>query len=207
MARPKGDIDVRILHAARLRFLNEGVDGASLRAIAKDAKTSIGMVYYYYPTKDELFLSVVEEVYERVLRDLVVALDPEKPVRERIQRLYERIGRLEDQELLVFRLVVREALVSSSRLSQIISRFQRGHLPLVFRTIADGLADGTLDARRHPLLLAGALIGMGAAPQVLRRVLGSSLFPDLDVNDFARQLVDILLNGVGAPAAPPPTSS
>ena len=45
MARPRSDIEPRIVHAARRRFLKEGVDGASLRTIAKDAGTSIGMVY------------------------------------------------------------------------------------------------------------------------------------------------------------------
>jgi AcrR family transcriptional regulator len=45
MARPASDIAPRIVHAARERFLFEGVDGASLRNIAKDAGTNIGMVY------------------------------------------------------------------------------------------------------------------------------------------------------------------
>ncbi|MFO7177145.1 MAG: TetR/AcrR family transcriptional regulator [Pseudomonadota bacterium] len=196
MARPKSDIDVRILHAARARFLAEGVDGASLRAIAKDAGTNIGMIYYYFPTKDDLFLAVVEEVYERLLADLVVALDPEKPVRERIRQLYERVGRLNDEERLVLRLVVREALVSSSRLESILARFQRGHLPLVFRMIADGIADGTFDARRDPLVLAGALLGVGAAPQVLRRFLGERLGLTPSAN-LAEQLVEVLFEGVG----------
>jgi AcrR family transcriptional regulator len=197
MARPKSDIEPRILHAARARFLFEGVDGASLRAIAKDAGTNIGMVYYYFPTKDDLFLAVVEEVYERILADLVVALAPEQSVRERIRRLYERVGRLDDEELMVLRLVVREALISSTRLERILSRFERGHLPLVFRTIGDGIADGTLDPKRHPLLLAGALLGMGGAPQILRRVLGER-FPALGGGDVAEQLVELLLNGAGA---------
>lgn len=197
MARPKSDIDIRILHAARARFLVEGVDGASLRAIAKDARTSIGMVYYYFPTKDDLFLAVVEEVYERVLADFVVALAPEKPVRERIRNLYERIGRFDEDERLVLKLVVREALVSSSRLERLLARFQRGHLPLVFRVIQDGIADGALDARLHPILLAGTLLGVGAAPQVLRRLLGSRLPGLPEGGAVADQLVDVLFDGVG----------
>jgi AcrR family transcriptional regulator len=44
MARPRSDIRPRLLASARARFLREGVDGASLRSIAKDAATNIGMV-------------------------------------------------------------------------------------------------------------------------------------------------------------------
>jgi AcrR family transcriptional regulator len=65
MPRPKSDIDARIVAAARARFLVEGVDGASLRSIAQDAGTNVGMIYYYFPTKDDLFLGVVEDVYAR----------------------------------------------------------------------------------------------------------------------------------------------
>ena len=195
MARPRSDIAPRILHAALARFLFEGVDGASLRAIAKDAGTSIGMVYYYFPTKDDLFFAVVEEIYARVLADLTFALDPSAPVPERIRHLYECIGRLDEEELLVLRLVAREALVSSARLERLLARFERGHLPLVFRAVTDGMADGTLDASRHPLLLVGAMLGMGAVPQVLRRVLR---VPGLAEGEIASTLVELLLNGVGS---------
>lgn len=202
MPRPKSDIDVRILHAARERFLKQGVDGAPLRAIAKDAGTSIGMVYYYFPTKDDLFLAVVEEVYERVLGDFSAALAIDVPVVERIRRLYQRIGRLDAEELMVLRLVVREALVSSSRLERIIERFQRGHIPLVLRTVADGIADGTLDDQRHPLLLLAAVISLGTMPQFAARLLSSRLplgrAPE--GAELADQLVQLLLTGAGGKA-------
>jgi TetR/AcrR family transcriptional regulator len=199
MPRPKSDIDVRILHAARQRFLTEGVDGASLRSIAKDAHTSIGMVYYYFPTKDDLFLAVVEEVYERVLSDLSDALSFDLPVVERIRRLYARIGRVDEEEQLVLRLVVREALVSSARLERLFSRFQRGHIPLVLRTVSDGVSDGTLSAKRHPLLLVAALVALGTVPQVFARVLASRLplGPLSEGSELSGELVDLLLYGIG----------
>src|SRR5437868_8645727 len=105
MARPKSDIEPRILAAARARFLSDGVDGASLRGIASDAGTSIGMVYYYFPTKDELFFAVVDELYGKLLKDIEAAIAPDVPVRERVERLYARVARVSEEELLVMRLV------------------------------------------------------------------------------------------------------
>src|SRR5512143_3860930 len=120
MPRPKSDIEPRIVHAARHRFLVEGVDGASLRTIARGARTSIGMIYYYFPTKDDLFLAVVEETYLRILGRLEAALAGDDPVDRRLRRAFAVIGALDDEELQVIRLVVREALVSSTRLDRII---------------------------------------------------------------------------------------
>src|ERR1044071_4922714 len=99
MARPRTDIAPRILEAAKHRFRQHGVDGASLRAIAKDAKTSIGMVYYYFPTKDDLFFAVVEKVYEGFLHKLEVALAPEGTVEARLARLYRQLAEVTDDEI------------------------------------------------------------------------------------------------------------
>src|SRR5215203_5937500 len=152
MARPKSDIEPRILAAARARFLSDGVDGASLRGIASDAGTSIGMVYYYFATKDELFFGVVEQLYEKLLQDIEQAILPDVPVRDRVERLYLRVARLSDDELLVLRLIVREALTSNTRFARLRERFQSGHIPLIARLVADGFAGGAFDRQLHPMV-------------------------------------------------------
>jgi AcrR family transcriptional regulator len=203
MARPRSDIRTRVLHKARARFLLEGVDGASLRRIAEDAGTSIGMVYYYFPTKDDLFLGVVEEVYQVVLTDLLAALEPTRPVAERIKALYARVGKLSEDERMIVRLVLREALISSARLDRIVERFQRGHLPLILRLIADGLADGTFDASIPPMFLAIAMMALGGPGQlILRAIEGYSPFPPpADGVSQPERMLGILLKGVGGKAS------
>lgn len=177
----------------------EGVDGASLRRIARDARTSIGMVYYYYPTKDDLFLAVVEEIYSVVLADLLQALDPALPVEERIRRLYRRISTVTDDEVLVIRLVVREALVSSSRLDRIIERFWRGHLPLMFKLVGDGIEGGTFDPAIHPAIVLMSLLSLGGPGQLMRRVLEARApFSGVPSGaDLSEQMLANLLHGVG----------
>jgi AcrR family transcriptional regulator len=199
MARPRSDIRTRILRAARKRFLQEGVDGASLRRIARGARTSIGMIYYYFPTKDELFLAVVEEVYAVVLEDLLAALAPELPVRERILRMYGRIGAVSEEEMLVIRLVLREALVSSARLDRIVERFRRGHLPLILRLVTDGLADGTFDGSVHPVVLVATMMSLGGPGQLVHRVLAErARLPGAPTGKaLSEQMVRNLLGGVG----------
>jgi AcrR family transcriptional regulator len=203
MARPRGEIRTRVLHAARERFLNEGVDGASLRRIATEAGTNIGMIYYYFPTKDDLFLAIVEEVYQGVLADLLVALEPSQPVPERIRRMYERVARFSDEERMVVRLVLREALISSSRLDRIVERFRNGHLPLIFRLVQDGLADGTFDASVPPLFLIISMMAIGGPGQLILRAMESrSPFPQpRDGVRISDRMLRLLLRGVAATSA------
>ena len=200
MARPRTDIRPRILRAARVRFRESGVDGASLRAIARDAKTSIGMIYYYFPTKDDLFFAVVEESYEKILADLERVLAPEGTIEDRLVRLYERIAEASDEEIETVRLVAREALLSSARRDRLAQRFTRGHVGLILRTIMDGVKEGAFDPKRHPVVLLLATFSLAFPPQVLRRLVGERLpVPGAPTGKaLARELVDVLFRGVGA---------
>ena len=197
MARPRTDIAPRILLAARRRFLKNGVDGATLRAIARDAGTSIGMIYYYFPTKDHLFFAVVEQQYGAVLHDMELALSPAHPVEERLQRLYERIAALRDEEAEVLRLVAMEGLMGSPRFQRLVERFMHGHVPLILATLMDGIRAGVLDQRRHPIVLLLATAAPAGPPQFIRRAVGERMpVPNAPSGKaLARELVDVLLHG------------
>lgn len=203
MPRPKGDIQARIVAAAKKRFRAESVDGASLRAIARDAKTSIGMIYYYYPSKDDLFLAVVEDTYEGFLVGLQQALAPELDVEQRLRNLFQRIASVSEDELGMVHLIAREALVSSTRLDRLFERFKQGHVPLVLQTIADGLRTGVFDRTRHPFVLLTAIIGLAGPPQLILRGLASRLpLSDLPTPaGLASELVELLLSSVGTRSA------
>jgi AcrR family transcriptional regulator len=201
MPRKPSDIAPRIVHAARARFLAEGVDGASLRRIADEAGTSIGMIYYYFPTKDALFLAVVEQVYVGLLADLERALAVTTPVEERLRALYRRLGALSADELLVLRIVVREVLASPARLDGLLDRFRRGHLPLVLALIRDGFTTGVFDPRLPPPLVLVATMMLGGPAQALLQHLGDKLpLPMPPDRKPGEGLLAILLGGVGAPA-------
>jgi AcrR family transcriptional regulator len=204
MARPRSDIQHRVLRAARDRFLAEGVDGASLRTIAQDAGTNVGMVFYYFPTKDDLFLAVVEEVYAKLLDDLGAALGREAPLPERLQAVFARLGRASDDELAVIRLVVREALLSHERFGRVFARAQTGHVGMLIAALAQGVQQGALDARIPPALLLLSTAAMGALPQLVRRAAGDrapfSTLPEPEV--LAKASVELLMRAIGGPARP-----
>lgn len=205
MARPRSDIRLRIVRAARRRFLVEGVDGASMRAIAKDARTSLGMITYYFASKDELFLAVLEDRYEKLLADLELCLGGDAPVRDRLRAAIVRIGTASKEELEVLRLVLREALISSARLDGIVRRFQRGHLPMVLATIAQAQEDG-LVRRDLPLpiamisIFAVGVIPQLALPRLAHRVMGPVVAQSEQLQGDV--LVDLLLDTVFRGIAP-----
>jgi AcrR family transcriptional regulator len=203
MPRPRTDIRPRIVDAARERFAAAGVDATSLRSIATDAGTSIGMIYYYFPTKDALFSAVVEDVYVRLLADLEAALDGEPGFAGRALGLYRRIAAASDLERQVIRLVAREAFTSGERRESVARRFSRGHVPLIFQAVLAGVRTGELRSDVHPLVLMAATISLGTLPQIALRVLGKYL-PSAAPSPEAltRQLASVLMHGIAANRGP-----
>ena len=55
----------RILAAAIEEFSRGGFAGARVDAIARRAETNERMLYYYYGSKEKLFLTVLEHMYFR----------------------------------------------------------------------------------------------------------------------------------------------
>lgn len=196
MGRPPSDLKHRLVRAARDAFDKKGVDAVSLRAIARRARTTIGMVYYYFPTKDELFLAVIEDVYQRVLPDIAALLAAEAPLRDKLARVMERLAGGSAAERAVMRIAVRDALVSPSRRARLFERFQRGHIPMVLGAL--------MRAERAGELRSDAPLAMKVFSTAAVAVLGALVLEHLPLPGLppAEQRVaialDLLFDGIGA---------
>lgn len=79
----------RILEAAQHEFAQTGLSGARLDAIAERAHTNKRMVVYYFRSKEELYIAVLERVYGEV-RDAEQQLQlAELPPEQAVARLVE----------------------------------------------------------------------------------------------------------------------
>ena len=167
MARPKSDIQSRIIETARTRFLVDGVEGASLREIAREADTNIGMVYYYFPTKDDLFVAVLQSAYPKIVQRIEGALAPGASVAERFERLYTKLDMMSDEERDIMRLMLREVIVGSPRLERLTAMAGAGHVPLLMQLITDAYMNGDFDREHPPMIVLVTLICTAIMPHVV----------------------------------------
>jgi AcrR family transcriptional regulator len=66
MSTKAEDTQKNILDTARKHFLKDGLTGASLRNIVKDAGLTTGAFYKYYPTKEALFDALTDPYMEHI---------------------------------------------------------------------------------------------------------------------------------------------
>ncbi|MBY4693145.1 TetR family transcriptional regulator [Burkholderia latens] len=71
----------KILRAATKVFARYGYEGGSVERISRLAKSYDRMIYYYYGSKEGLFVAVLEGIYRRMDEaELKMAPDPSDPV-------------------------------------------------------------------------------------------------------------------------------
>src|ERR1041385_1343650 len=75
----------RIVESARVLFLEQGYGATGLAQILKHANANSGSLYYFFPTKEDLLIAVLER-YKEMLWPFVI-----QPVFERVSDPIERI--------------------------------------------------------------------------------------------------------------------
>jgi AcrR family transcriptional regulator len=71
----------RILKAARNEFMRHGYSGARIERISRAARSSDRMIYYYFASKEALYLAVLEGVYSELgAAESRLVLDESRPL-------------------------------------------------------------------------------------------------------------------------------
>jgi len=120
----------KIERAALQLFTRKGFHGTTVREIAKKAGVSMGKLYIYYDTKEEIFIALVnnlgrrmETIRQKELMPLMESLDPDS-----LRKLATAIGRIVRENLDYWRLMYIDVV-----------EFRHKHFIHSFREIAGGL--------------------------------------------------------------------
>jgi AcrR family transcriptional regulator len=107
-----------IIEVATDEFGDKGLSGARIDEIAARTRTSKRMIYYYFGSKEGLYIAVLEEAYRSIRnieRDLNVDhLSPEQALRELVSFSFDR----HQQNPAFVRLVMNENLHSGKYIAQ-----------------------------------------------------------------------------------------
>jgi AcrR family transcriptional regulator len=107
-----------ILEVATREFADKGLSGARIDAIAEATHTSKRMIYYYYGSKEGLYVAVLEESYRR-MRQIegelhLEDLEPEAALRRLVEFTFDHHADNEDY----IRLVMNENIEQGAYLAQ-----------------------------------------------------------------------------------------
>jgi AcrR family transcriptional regulator len=179
---------LQLLDIALNLFSERGVENVSIKDIAAEAKVAQGLLYHYFPSKDDLLAAVFQRhnpmsEFEIILHDL-----SDLPAHEGLMLFAQRLAQLLPEKRRAIRLLVREMLSPRSTVVTQVVALRRDAIALLTDYLQQRIAAGEL--RPH---LPFVPIHMLVSSLLILLLLDQPLEP------FVTQFADTILNGILSP--------
>jgi len=165
----------RIRGAAAWLFAERGFHGTGMRLIAEEAGVSVGALYHYFRSKDEVFLAVLREEYEGLLAAAQGLWREGLPASEVVRRVVELHFSAVAAGHPSGRLLALAWTGIPNPLRPQILALREEYAQCIADLLAEAMGRGEIRPA-HPLLTAYALLGLVEA--VTARALGDDRVAD-----------------------------
>jgi AcrR family transcriptional regulator len=196
---PPPDRRTEILEAALQVFAAKGYAAATNADIAREAGVTAAALYYYFPSKADLFKAVLTErksvIFPNLaqMADELLDLPPDVVLPNVVQFMSSFMA--DERTLAILRIVLAEAPrhpeIREIYQSQIMSEVA----PLLMRYLKRQMELGRIremDPRLPTILMIGPII----AGLILREILKIDIAQDVTTDMLARGIIDMLLPGM-----------
>lgn len=182
-----------ILHAAEAVFSARGYHNTSVSDVIEAAGISRGTFYLYFPSKEALFLDLIDLFIGRVI-SVVTRVDPKHE--NALPQIYDNLRRVVDvvfdnRHLAV--LVIREQVGRDPALDEKLNRLYGFLHEMVEGALMNGAQNG-LNRRVNEPIVATAIIG--AVKEVFYQHLVVDVIQTIDREAVARSLFEFGLRGL-----------
>ena len=193
-----------ILAAATVEFSERGLNGARVDKIAARMRTNKRMIYYYFKSKERLYLAVLEEAYRRIREAEKQLKLNDLPAGEAIRCLVEFTFDYHWKNPQLAKLVVIENVHKGKYLSRSnsISRFNLSIIDAIAKVLRRGAEEGVLRSGIDPVELhmtTSALALFQVTNQyTFGTVFGRDMTSSEAIAQRKKELVDIISRYVSA---------
>jgi TetR/AcrR family fatty acid metabolism transcriptional regulator len=196
MARKKSDDKrQRILQAAARVFARKGYHGARVSEIARRAEVADGTIYLYFRDKEDILVSLFDEVMREHLKRAHVEIEALSGTREKLLAMARgHLGLLGGNRDLavVFQVELRH---STKFMERFTASWLQDYFALLTGIVEEGQEEGTLRTDLPLKLVTKSFFG--ALDEMVTSWILSGR--DYDLRELAAPVVELLLNGAAAP--------
>jgi TetR/AcrR family transcriptional regulator len=189
-----------ILAAARKIFAAKGIDGTSVREVAKAARVNNAMIYYYFKDKEDLHRSVLADSLSAMaaIWDHEIFKRP-APVKQKIRRYVEGYIRFQQVNEDLRRILAMEFAASGGNVTWMCEKYFADNYARLAKIFKEGMKAGELK-KFDPSLGVASLIGVIIHNFILRpmaeHIHGEEV--DLSPKKFGAFVTELFFNGLGS---------
>nr|WP_321362510.1 TetR/AcrR family transcriptional regulator [uncultured Hyphomonas sp.] len=180
----------RILDAALSSFAEQGFEAANIRDISEKANVTHPMITYHFGNKDKLWRAAVEEMFERMSREVILPTqapgqDPVEQLKAMV-RQYVRYCAIHPEHA---RITIAETVRGGERLDWMVEQFVKNNHHSILPLIETVMDTGYLP--KMPIVsFLYALVGMCQLPFVLAREASAAFKIDMQSEQMIEQHIE-----------------
>ena len=193
--------DVReaiIVESTRL-FLANGFRGTSVKEITEAAGIARGTLYWYFPSKDEILVTIFRRFESEFLDGLIAAVERRSGgLRDKFKifiKYTTEYARDNRQLSVAFTTLLGEMVGSNTEAEKVVRGIYERYLHFVERMLEDGKRDGSVSEDLDSSIYAHIIIASNSGMLLEWLVFGEAL----DSRAFVKKMRDVLLAGIGKP--------
>ncbi len=187
-----------IIDAAAKLFVQKGYASTSISEIASVAGVSDGLIYKYVNDKKALLDIVLSEYFEKIVAKLEQAAASEVGFEEKVHRLISQHLRSFLEDLDFCRFFVSDVRSANGYRGSPVQKLNRTYTRIFVRVLDEAIASGEMKGNLDPKLVRDLVFG--AVEHVAWRYALQAKAFKIDIDEFARQLTEVTLYGIGAGA-------
>lgn len=149
----------RILESALKVFSEKGFYTASMDDIARESKISKGGIYFYFPSKDDIFCTLIREMGESLIRRLKLLIDKYDSPQGKLEALLDGIVDLFVKYQGLARFLLIESFASNPVFERERQNVIQGLETLVSEVIRLGKEEGSFNSDIDEELVASLWVG------------------------------------------------
>jgi TetR/AcrR family transcriptional regulator, fatty acid metabolism regulator protein len=188
-----------IIDAAAKVFVQKGYDLAFVSEIAAVAGVSDGLIYRYFDDKRALLDVVLSEYFQKIVAKLEQAAARDVSFPEKVHSLISQHLRSFLEDLDFCRFFVSDVRSANGYPGSPVQKLNRTYTRIFIRVLEEGIAAGKMRADLDTRLVRDVVFGAVEHVAWRHALRGKAI----DIDDFARQLTEITLNGVALGARLP----
>jgi AcrR family transcriptional regulator len=181
-----------IIDAAAKVFVQKGYAAASIAEIAAVAGVSDGLIYRYFDDKRALLDVVLSEYFKKIVAKLESAARRDASFPEKVHDLISQHLRSFLEDLEFCRFFVSDVRSANDYRGSPVQKLNRIYTRVFLKVLEEGVAEGKMKADLDPRMVRDVVFGAVEHVAWGHALRGKAI----DIEDCARQLTEITLNGV-----------
>ncbi len=178
--------------ATRL-FAHQGFDGTSIRDIVEAAGVTKPVLYYYFKSKEELYVTLLHEAYSTFINNLRDTIDTPHPFTQKLRQVihlyFQDCEKKEDEDIvrLIFMVFFGPRRNAPP---EAIFKLEETHFQILQELFGQGQKDGFI---RNELIEEVVLFFIGSVTIHLMLLVMGGPMPE----HFEKHIYELLMNGIG----------